>query len=104
MPATRAAKRSKPRRSKPSPEKFGKGLDEIRLLTSMDLCRIFAKSPGTILNWRRYEGRLRTDGGRRSKLPCIRIGGFMRDTIRFRRDDILAWAKKYDIPIVNEAE
>jgi hypothetical protein len=52
------------------------------LLTSEDLCRIFRKTPLTIINWRK--------GG----MPTVIIRGSKRNTIRFRRNDVMKWAQE----------
>lgn len=53
------------------------------LLTTADLCRLFKRAPLTIRHWRE-----------KKDLPYVRIPGHARDTIRFVRKDVLAWAKR----------
>lgn len=53
------------------------------LLTIRDLERILGRTELTIQHYRRSEG-----------LPCIVIPGDARPTVRFRRSEVLAWARE----------
>lgn len=53
------------------------------LLTLTDLVRLFKRSRVTILHWRQTDG-----------LPAVRIRGEFMDTVRYNKDDVIAWAGK----------
>ena len=55
------------------------------LLTSRDVAALFDRTELTVLLWRRSHN-----------LPYVRIKGNRRDTIRYRRSDLRAWAEKND--------
>lgn len=55
----------------------------ITFMTTTDVCRLFDRSPLTIANWRKYNG-----------LPYVVIKGTGRDTIRFKRDEVIRWAQR----------
>ena len=60
------------------------------LLTTIDLERMFEVTSMTIYNWRKTKA-----------LPEVRIPGHQRDTIRFNKSDVLAWAEKNGVTIKN---
>lgn len=53
------------------------------LWTKQDLMKVFNRGHLTIQYWYQREG-----------MPVVRIPGVKRDSVRFDRDEILAWAKK----------
>ena len=55
------------------------------LLTVTALCKAFGVTRVTIWNWR-CRGF--------DSLPCISIPGDKRSAIRFKREDVIAWAKR----------
>jgi len=61
------------------PLKKGQSLRD--LLSLFDICKLFHRSPQTIINWRTYEA-----------LPTVVIPGNLRGTIRFDRKAVLKWA------------
>ena len=52
------------------------------LVTTQYLCKLFQRSPLTIFMWRSREG-----------LPYVRVPGAARDTIRYRLEAVLEWAR-----------
>jgi hypothetical protein len=52
------------------------------LMTHSDLCRLFKRSELTVMLWRQNHG-----------LPYIRVPGENRDTIRYDREQVIAWAR-----------
>ena len=52
------------------------------LITIQEVCRIFGKTRLTVKQWRDVRG-----------LPYVLIPGDGRDDVRYRRKDVLAWAK-----------
>ena len=55
------------------------------MLTTADLMSAFDRSEITISIWRARKG-----------LPYVRIKGTSRDTIRYRKAEVLAWANEND--------
>lgn len=53
------------------------------LLTTKNLCGLFKRGEMTIYLWRRNKN-----------LPFIQVGGGTRPLIRFKKKDILKWAKQ----------
>lgn len=51
------------------------------LLTSDDLCKMFRKTPLTIINWRKYYN-----------LPVLLIPGNKKSAVRFDKDAVVKWA------------
>ncbi len=54
----------------------------LNLLTTRDLARIARKTELTILNWRK------------KGLPIVTVPGSGRDSVRFIRDEAIAWMKE----------
>jgi len=53
------------------------------LLTTGDLCKLFNRGEMTIYLWRR-----------KLNLPFVQVGGGTRPLIRFKKRDIIKWAKQ----------
>jgi hypothetical protein len=57
------------------------------LWTTNDVCRVLKRTSMTVHTWRQTRG-----------LPAIEVPGSKRPAIRFVPDDVLAWAKKNQVP------
>ena len=53
------------------------------LIATQYLCDLFKRSPLTILTWRTRKG-----------LPYVSVPGAARDTIRYRLEAVLKWARE----------
>ena len=69
---------------RPAPEIFDS------LLTIDDMCKVFARSPMTIFNWRRQLG-----------MPSMSIPSRKQSCVRFYAEEVEQWAKEHNKVIVN---
>lgn len=63
--------------------------NQLRALwTTADVCRVFKVTSMTVITWRQNRG-----------LPALEVPGTKRPAIRFIPNEVLAWAKRNDVPI-----
>lgn len=68
--------------------------NQLRALwTTADVCRVLKRTSMTVHTWRQTRG-----------LPALEVPGSKRPAIRFVPDDVLAWAKKNDVPVYQSVE
>jgi hypothetical protein len=62
--------------------------NQLRALwTTADVCRVLKVTSMTVITWRQTRG-----------LPALEVPGSKRPAIRFVPNDVLAWAKRNDVP------